>query len=147
VDKKKIANKETMAKTKSKKPKPRASFAKQSRARSEKSEAEKWSLKKVLQQEPKFIKLDMKKKEDAKAAKQIIEDFQSDDAKEMREVIKESAADGVNIIVLMVEDNGVLRPLKYHELANNRRVGQVFMVGFGFRFEKEGPEDQLVIFQ
>ena len=147
MDKKKIANKETMAKTKSNTPKPRGSFAKQSRARSEKSQAEKRSLKKVLQQEPKFIKLDMKKKEDAKAAKQIMKNFQSDDAKEMREVIKEAAADGVNIIVLMVEDNGGLRPLKYHELVNNKRVGQVFMVGVGFQFEKEGPEDQLVIFQ
>ena len=62
-------------------------------------------------------------------------------------MIKEEAAEGVNIIVLMVEDNDVLRPLKYHELANNKRVDQVFMVGFGFRFEKEGPEDQLVVFQ
>jgi hypothetical protein len=50
------------------------------------------------------------------------------------------------MVVLMVEDNGVLRPLKYHELANNKRVGQVFMVGFGFPFGKEGPKDQLVIF-
>lgn len=147
MDKKKIANKETMAKTKSNAAKPRVSFAKQSRARSEKSEAEKRGFKKVLRQEPRFIKLDMKKKEDAKAAKQIIKNFQSDDAKEMRKVIKEAAADGANIIVLMVEDNGVLRPLKYHELANNRRVGQVFMVGFGFQFGKEGPKDQLVIFQ
>ena len=147
MDKKRIEKKVATANTRLKTPKPCASLAKGGRMRSGKSGAEKQSLKKTLQQEPKFIKLDMKKEEDAKAAKQIIKNFQSDDAKEMREVIKEAAADGVNMIVLMVEDNGVLRPLKYHELANNKRVGQVFMVSFGFRFEKEGPEDQLVIFQ
>lgn len=147
MDKKRIEKKAATANAKSKTPKPGASLAKGRRMRSGKSEAEKWSLKKALQQEPKFIKLDMKKEEDAKAAKQIIKNFQSDDAKEMRAVIKEAAADGVNMIVLMVEDNGVLRPLKYHELANNKRVGQVFMVSFGFRVEKEGPEDRLVIFQ
>jgi hypothetical protein len=88
----------------------------------------------------------MKKEEGAKAAKQILKNFQSDDAKEMRKAIKEAAAGGVNMVVLMVEDNGVLRPLKYHELANNKRLGQVFMVGFGFPFGKEEPKDQLVIF-
>jgi len=30
----------------------------------------------------------------------------------MREVITEAAADKVNVRVLMVDDNGVLRPLK-----------------------------------